>query len=174
MVENQSLIKRVKKLAVIADKGIGGEREAAALLLKRLMNKHDITESDLEEETIELEWFKYKHDLQRRLLLQVIYTILGDRDLYKWKESRKKQVGVYCTAAEKIEIEITCEFYHRAMQEELETFLYAFYSKNHLFPQRDKKLADVNEPPLSGEELMKITCMMDGMTTHTQRKMVEG
>lgn len=174
MADNQSLIERIRKLAVIAEKGAGGEKEAAALLLERLMDKHGITESDLEEEPIEFEWFKYKDDLQRKLLHQVIYTVLGDRELYNWKGSRKKEVGVYCTAAEKTEIEITYDFYYRAIQEELETFLYAFYSKNHLFPPPNKKLIESNEPPISMEELMKISNMMDGMAKHTLKKMIAG
>lgn len=158
----------------MADKGTGGEKEAAKVLLERLMQKHGITEADLEEETTRLEWFQYKDELQMRLLHQVIYAVLGDRELYKWAKSRKKQVGVYCTIAEKIEIEVTFEFYCQAMQEELDLFLKAFCLKNNLFPSFDvKPETDTHETEISDKELNQIFYMMKGMKQRTFRKMIE-
>lgn len=169
-----ALIEKIKKLAVLADQGFGGEKEAAALMLEKMMNKHGITEADLEEEATCLEWFKYKDELQKRLLNQVLYMVLGARETYRRKDGKGKRIAVYCTAAERIEIEITFDFFRRAMLEELETFFGAFCIKNNIYPSPDKPKTDTEEPELTDEELMKLTFMLRGMERHTLRQMIGG
>jgi len=171
-----ALTERIKKLAVLADQGYGGEKEAASFMLDRLMNKYGITDADLEEETTALEWFRYKDDLQKRLLNQVLYMVLGDRDTYKRKDGRGKLIAVYCTAAERLEVEIAYDFFKRAMLEELERFLEAFIIKNHLYPPPDKQRVNTGEEEqeISEQDMLKLTYMLRGMERHTLRKMIGG
>ncbi len=169
-----ALIEKIRKLAVRADRCFGPEKEAAAIMLEKMMNKYGITEADLEEEATCLEWFKYKDELQKRLLNQVLYMVLGARETYRRKDGRGKQIAVYCTAAERIEIEITYDFFKRAMLEEIETFFGAFCIKNNIYPSPDKPRADTEEPELTDEEILKLTYMLRGMERHTLRQMIGG
>ena len=170
----EALIKKIKKLAILADQGFGGEKDAAALLLDRLMNEHGITDTDLEEETTALEWFRYKDDLQKQLLCQVLYMVLGNGKTYKRKDGRGKMMAVYCTAAERIEIEIAFDFFKRALLEELDRFFEAFAIKNHLFPPPDKRTEEPEERELDENDLLKLSFMMKGMERHSLRKMIGG
>lgn len=138
------------------------------------MDQHGITELDLEEEVMNLEWFRFKDELQRRLLHQIMYTVVGDREFYKRKNGKGKMVATYCTPAEKVEIEITFDFFNKAMQKELESFLWAFFIKNNLFPPSSGTIANNNESEISEDEFMKITYMMKGMTRHSLRNMIKG
>jgi hypothetical protein len=169
-----ALIKKIKKLAALASQGLEGEKEAAAMLLDRLMIEYGITDADLEEETTALEWFKYKDDLQKQLLCQVLYMVMGDGKTYKRKDGRGKMMAVYCTAAERIEIEIAFDFFNRAMMEELERFFEAFAIKNHLFPPPDKRKTEPEEKKLNESDLLKLSCMLKGMERHSLRKMIGG
>lgn len=165
-----ALINKAKKLFTLANQGADGEKEAAALILNRLMDKYGISDSDLEEETISLEWFRYKDKLNRRLLIQVIYMVLGPKEIYRRKDGRGKLVSAYCTLAERLEIEITFDFFSRAMDKELERFLQAFIIKNHLYPTSDKDNSEDQE--ISEEEWQKLCYMIRGMEYHKIAKMI--
>ena len=120
------------------------------------------------------EWFRYKDNLQRRLLNQIIYMILGNVDKYQRAGGRHKLVGVYCTAAQRIEIEMNFEFFRNAMEKELETFYTAFCNKNRLFPPEEMAREKTSEDEISNLEALKIGMMMEGMERHTIKKMIEG
>ena len=172
-----ALIVKIKKLAILADQGYGEEKDAAANRLDCLMKKYGITEADLEEEKTTLEWFKYKDDLQKQLLAQVFYMVLGDRTTYKRKDGRGKARAVYCTAAERLEIEIAFDFFKAAMLEELDRFIHAFCIKNHLYPPPEKQGAEIDEQDekeLSQSELLKLSFMVEGMERHRLQKMIGG
>ena len=77
-----------------------------------------------------------------------------------------------CTAAERLEIEISFEFYNAALQQELERFYSAFLHKNGIFPANTiDELPEAPEPDI--EEARRISMMMAGMDEHTRRKMLE-
>ncbi len=159
------------KIKALAERGEGGEKESAQLFLSRLMDKYGITESDLNEETVECEWFRYKDELQRRLLNQIIYMVLGKVDAYKRAGGNFKLVGVYCTTYQRIEIEANYEFYKNALADELNIFMSAFCSKNLIFPQEVIKNLNPNSET-NPHKALKVALMMEGMEQHTLRKMI--
>ncbi len=174
--ERERLLQKIKRVQALAERGVDGEKDSAAALLETLMTRYNITEEDISAEREELAWFRYKTELERRLLLQVIYSItgkcaagcVGTRSGRHWK-----QVGTECTAAERLEIEISFEFFNAAMKSELERFYTAFVNKSRIFPPPDK--AGFAPPPdeMSKEEALKLAAMMEGMDRHTRRKMIE-
>lgn len=163
----------LKKIKALAERGDGGEKESAEKLLSQLMEKYGITEEAISEDTIECEWFRYKDNLQRRLLKQIIYMVTGNADTYKRKGGRHKLVGAYCTAYQRIEIEANYEFFKNAMEKEIETFFSAFCSKNRIFPPEEMQRENPDDE-ISEWEVLKITMMMEGMERHTIKKMLEG
>lgn len=58
----------------------------------------------------------------------------SDRTAYK-PYGRRQKIGIYCTKAQKIEIELEFEFYRNVFYEELSTFMDAFIQAQKIFPE---------------------------------------
>ena len=122
--------------------GADGEKQSAAALLDRLMTQYGIDEAEIAEERLEKCFFRYKTPYERKLLVQVIYTVTGKisfKCVGSYSGRARKQVGIDCTAAERLEIEFSYEFYKAALEEEMERFYSAFLMKNDIFPPASKK-----------------------------------
>jgi len=158
------------KIKALAEHGVDGEKISAQEFLSRLMDKYGITENDLDERKTACEWFRYRDDLQHRLLHQIIYMVLGETETYKRRGGNFKLVGVYCTVYQRIEIETNYEFFKRALADELRTFFSAFCSKNKLFPQ---EAISKDDSEFDKKEAFKIALMMQGMERYTLAKMIE-
>ena len=172
MTDREQLLRKVKKIQALAERGDRGEKESAAALLERLMKQYGITESELSEDRRERAWFRFKTPLERKLLNQVIYTVTG-RIAYscvgRYTNRPRKMLGIDCTAAERLEIEISFEFYNAALEKELARFYSAFLNKNHIFPEKAiDEIPDTGEIDL--EEAQRLSMMMAGMEEHTRRK----
>ena len=172
MTDREQLLQKVKKIQALAEQGDRGEKESAAALLERLMKQYGITESELSEDRRERAWFRFKTPLERKLLNQVIYTVTG-RIAYscvgRYTNRPRKMLGIDCTAAERLEIEISFEFYNAALEKELARFYSAFLNKNHIFPEKAiDEIPDTGEIDL--EEAQRLSMMMAGMEEHTRRK----
>lgn len=173
--ERERLLQRIKAVQALALRGVDGEKDSAAALLDRLMKQYGITEAEIAEEHREIAWFGFKTPLERRLLNQVIYTVTG-RGAFgcvgRNTGRTRKKLGIECTAAERLEIEISFEFYKAAFEQELERFYIAFLQKNRIFP--DNPIDDATEiGEMDLEEAKRISMMMAGMDEHTRRKMLE-
>ena len=172
MTDREQLLQKVKKIQALAERGDRGEKESAAAMLDRLMKRYGITEAEIAEERRGIAWFRFKTPLERKLLNQVIYTVTG-RVAYscvgKYTNRPRKMLGIECTAAERLEIEFSFEFYKAAFEKELERFYIAFLQKNRLFP--DKPIDDVPEiGEMDLEEAQRLSMMMAGMEEHSRRK----
>lgn len=173
---NERMLEKMKGLKELAERGISGEKEAAQKMLEKFMQKYDISENDIGKETVEIAWFRYRSELESKLIQQIIYMVVGDCDMYSknGKGNRKhKLTGVYCTAAERLEIELNFDFFNRAMQEELSLFYTAFIQKNKLFPPEEKSRESTANDDISDADLFKLSFMMEGMERRTMTKMIE-
>lgn len=170
--ERERILQKIKLVQALAEKGVDGERESAAATLDRLMKRYGITEADIAEERRELEWFRYKTPLDRKLLLQVIYATtgrVGAGCVGTYTGRKRKQIGVTCTAAERLEIQFAYDFYREAMEKELERFYSAFLIKNEIFPPENMECEELPEPEgMSNEERMKLSMLIEGMDRHTR------
>ena len=172
MTDREQLLQKVKKIQALAERGDRGEKESAAVLLDRLMKRYGITEAEIAEERRGIAWFRFKTPLERKLLNQVIYTVTG-RVAYscvgKYTNRPRKMLGIECTAAERLEIEFSFEFYNAALEKELDRFYSAFLNKNRIFPENAiDQIPDPEEIDL--EEAKRIYAMMAGMEEHRRRK----
>lgn len=107
---------------------------------------------------------------RRKLLSQCIYKVMGydsDRTQYKPPHTRQK-IGVYCTKAQKLEIELEFEFYERLFEEQQELFLSAFIQKQRIFPP-DAPVSDA-EPT---ERDIKVAFMAEAIERKTRAAMIE-
>lgn len=174
-MDRDRILERIKAVQALAERGDRGEKENAAAMLERLMKQYGITESELAEDRRELAWFRYKTPLEHRLLNQIIYAVTGRAAsgcVGTYTGRTRKKSGIECTAAERLEIEFSFEFYKAALEKELDRFYIAFIKKNKLFPE--KAIDDVPEiGEMDLEEAMRLSMMMEGMEEHTRRKALE-
>lgn len=139
MTDREQLLQKVKKIQALAERGDRGEKESAAALLERLMKQHGISETELEEDRRELAWFRYKTPLEHRLLNQVIFAVTGRAAsgcVGAYTGRTRKKSGIECTAAERLEIEFSFEFYKAALEKELDRFYIAFIQKTSYSPKK--------------------------------------
>ena len=132
---DEKTIQRIKKLQVLAERGVGGEK--AEKMLQKMLKKNGIRSLDeLQSEESEYTLFSYNGKHERKLLVQCIYKVMtaaGDRRYYRSKGKRQK-LGIYCTKAQKLEIEMEFEFYRNVFYEELDIFMSAFINAQGIFP----------------------------------------
>lgn len=177
MERKEELLKKIKALA---ERGVGGEQESAQKILARLMGKYGVTEADLETERVETAWFRYHDEFECRILKQIIYMVTGKISfgcVGGHTNRPRKERGVDCTAAERLEIEANYNFFLAAAKEELKIFFTAFISTNRLYPSEEKDTLPRNDGELTPEEkavYLKAGLMAAGMERRTLRKMLEG
>lgn len=137
----------LKKLQEMANRGEPGEKDNAAALMNKIMKDYGITDANLEEEN------RTKHSFHprsgpfgKRLMSQIMSTVLGKKfDLYR-RLDRKGWYIVECTHLEYLEIESRYVFYSRLLEEELELYYVAFVHRNRLLPP------DAVTKEINGEE----------------------
>lgn len=150
MSEKEALLQKLKALA---ERGVGGEKETAARLLKKLMAKYDVSEQDLDDQRQELREFRWSKPYEDKLLHQVCYMVLGKHDTYHYRGSRKKVALVRCTQAQRIEIEAAFDFYRHYLEEALAKCYQAFITAEGIFPDAGKT-RDENAREVTEEEYM--------------------
>lgn len=170
----EKTIQRIKKLQALAERGVGGEKETAAKMLQRLLEKNGIsTLEELEKDEVEYFLFSYKGKHEIKLLKQCMYKVLGYSDHTKYYRTRgtRQKIGIYCTKAQRIEIELEFEFYRNVFYEELPSFMNAFIQAQGIFPtdapHSNKDLCDLSE-----DELRQLQ-IAAGIKKRTRAAMIE-
>lgn len=167
---------RLKKIYALAMQGVGGEKEAAAELLEKLTKKYGVSIEELDEEKISSFEMEFHGDIEKRLLVQVVYKVTGKSgNVYKMRYTEsgrlcKTKSSVRCTEAQKIEIEFLFDFYKRLFEKEKEYLLKAFIQKHRIFGVCDN---DEAQDEISREELLKIMNMAAGLSDETPLKQIE-
>ena len=134
MTIDEKVETRLRKLLALAERGRGGEKVNAKVILAILLKKHGLTLSDISDEEKSRCWFKYKGKTQERLLAQVILKTAG-RDVSLWERKPKgSKVGADVTKCQMVEIEMLFDIYKVALSEELDFAFEAFIHKNNIFP----------------------------------------
>lgn len=126
---------------------------------------------ELQKEEYEYTIFSYNGKHEIKLLRQCMYKVMGaksDRTAYK-PYGRRQKIGIYCTKAQKIEIELEFEFYRNVFYEELSTFMDAFIQAQKIFPE-DAPVGDYDE---FNERDMKIAFMATGIERRSRAAMIE-
>ena len=100
-----------------------------------------------------------------------MHKVMGaksDRTAYK-PYGRRQKIGIYCTKAQKIEIELEFEFYRNVFCEELSTFMDAFIQAQKIFPE-DAPISNYDE---FDERDMKIAFMSKGIERRNRVARIE-
>ena len=137
-MDDNKLEAKLLKIKALAERGEGGEKEAAIKMYHKLLKKYDIDEKALQKDKLSKHWFTYETDIEENLLVQIFYMVTGDPEDF-----------------EKTEIRFYFEFYKDALNQELEAFLMAFKLKNHLFPDESARCFVPEEEEEISEMLLK-------------------
>jgi hypothetical protein len=123
----------IKKLKVLAEKGEGGEKDKAEILLKKLMDKYGVSEGDIAADIKEYYEFEVCEWTQQ-LVVQVASTVIGsDFEIYRQKEKEESTIALLLSTTEYLEIQAKYEFYLKAFREEFQIFRRAFITSNTLY-----------------------------------------
>ena len=176
MTEREELLKRLERVKALAERGVGGEKENAEALLKRLMEKYEISDEDIEDTSTRTYFIRYQTQWERKLLHQIAYMHLGSGHSFgcvgTYTNRSRKKVGVECTPAQYIEIEADYEFFRTAMEEEMSIFYTAFISKNNLLHATVGYTTPDEEIDLVRAK--KVSAFMMGIERRTRNKALPG
>lgn len=173
MADKQELL---KKLKVLAEQGVGGEKLNAQKKLDALMKKYGISEEELSDDIPVRCEFKFKGNREKRLLIQVVYKVTNDADavyefLYTYSgRTCRTKLGCNATAAQKIEIDFLFDFYKNLYVKEEEFFYRAFIQKHRLFGELK---AGQKGEEYDYEALSRMHTLMGGMSDEQPLKQIE-
>lgn len=135
---DEKTIQRIKKLQALAERGVGGEKTTVQKKLAKLLKDNGINSLDeLQKEEYEYTIFSYNGKHEIKLLRQCMYKVMGaksDRTAYK-PYGRRQKIGIYCTKAQKIEIELEFETPEAATEGSIRVYdydgccIYSYYGK---------------------------------------------
>jgi len=131
-------IERMKKILALARRGVGGEKVTAEAMLAKLLAKYSMTIADLESEAqpARRREFTYSTAFDRRLLSQIVASVLCTRSLSSWRRPGEKAVFFELTALQFAEVDVRYTAYRKALAKELkkstERVYMAFIQTNDL------------------------------------------
>ncbi len=134
MENKNELLKKIKELA---NRGVDGEKDNAQRLLKQLMDKHGITDEDMESSDIINKVYDFPKP--EKLFWQILSTVSPKDPDYVFLSGKKKMV-IRLTASEHVDFEIKLHFYLALFKKEWkfieENFLTSFIIANSLWSIR--------------------------------------
>ena len=177
----EQIKERLAKMKALAERGVGGERDAAERLLREIAAKHGISLDDIGSEVEREHVVNIQYSWQRQIFIQLLGLMrldqYGDRDADKLHlfarrqyvqtrgrksrgRTRQRKVAYYftvCTDAQWLELEakyvVLCADYER----QIKAFPLAFLMSNKLLmpynPNGKKPSAEEDEQYLTAETL---------------------
>lgn len=174
---DEKKLELIKKLQVLAERGVGGEKETAQKKLAQLMKKYNIEETDLSDDKLEDHEFTYHNKFERRLLQQLFFKIVPNYKeymyIYKYGKGSRSIYGITCTKSQALQIQIEYDFYRSLWEEEVDFFFSAFIHKHCIFPLTPKENGDDNSNIIPKEEYMRMQMLMGGMQNKSIQPMIE-
>lgn len=70
-LDDNKLEAKLLKIKALAERGEGGEKEAAIKMYHKLLKKYDIDEKALQKDKLSKHWFTYETDIEENLLVQI-------------------------------------------------------------------------------------------------------
>lgn len=165
-------IEVIKKLKELADRGIGGEKENAELLLKKYMKKYDISEDEIINDEEKEVYIDLRNEIELRLASQILYAFFDKAPLYKINNTKIKYYTKLLVSQE-IEFRYMYSVYLESFKKQELIFYRAFINKNRIFPKEAN--TDMNKVSKEEqEEMIKASMMQSGIEITQIRKCIGG
>ena len=93
---NDKIKEKITKVYELVKRGIAGEQQSAEKMLKKLLEKYNISEDELNSIDEKNYYFKYASNLDEWLLIQLIEYFFKEKNykLYRIKDSGVKEIAV--------------------------------------------------------------------------------
>ena len=93
---NDKIKEKITKVYELVKRGIAGEQQSAEKMLKKLLEKYNISEDELNSITEKEYYFKYSSDLDQWLFMQLINYFFKDKSykIYRIKGSGVKEFSI--------------------------------------------------------------------------------
>lgn len=167
-------IEILKKLKALADRGIGGEKENAELLLKKYMKKYNISEKEINKDEEKKVYINLKNEIELKLASQILYAFFKSAPLYK--QNGRGNRTKYCTiltTSQEIEFRYIYSVYLESFKKQELIFYRAFINKNNIFPKEANTGIDKISQE-EREEIIKASMMSQGIEKINIRKCIGG
>lgn len=165
--KHENRLARLRKVKSLAEHGADGERESALVLYEKLKRLYDISDSDVVKPVLLDCCFRYRTVFEKRLLMQVIYSVVGNAEI--WEDVKHKSILVHCTAAEEMDIRLSYSVYKPALEKSLNDAFLAFVMVNDVYPGEDVRCPPTDVPDMSSislerrKELLRASLMANTM-----------
>lgn len=183
----EDIINKILKVKALAERGTEGEKKNAERMLNDLMQKYNISDSEIDIEKREVYLIDTENPMFLQLFVQIYHLNYGrDREILdgsKMKKSLKKEWASYgygdengnilirCTKAEFIEVKMLFELYKEDLKKQFDTFLYAYFMKNDLLVKRTEEDKDDTDADI--EKAIKAMQMSNYIDKKEIYKMIE-
>lgn len=160
-------IELINKLKRLMNSDNESEKASAEEKLHLIMNKYEIDESELDDGQDKKYDLYYHNNIEKRILIQVMFKVLGDDYKNKVYVERNKpgkniKLIVYCTYERYVEISVQYDFYKELILEDLDTFITGFIYKHHIFPANSN--SNHHGTPEELDRVRKAMSMTTGMS----------
>lgn len=93
---NDKVKEKITKVYELVKRGIAGEQQSAEKMLKKLLEKYNISEAELNSIDEKNYYFKYASNLDEWLLIQLIEYFFKEKNykLYRIKDSGVKEISI--------------------------------------------------------------------------------
>ena len=173
MTRDEALDK-IRKIYELANKGEGGERDAAKARLDELMKKYGVSLEELDSEVETTHFYSLHGNRNHEIFAQTAATrgctrfvFIGPNDnsvaskklknLTSGARPRGVNVIFVCSPLKFIEITTAYEVYQRSFDEHYEAFFYAFLAENDLFygeASKDREITEKERKMIARAQMM--------------------
>lgn len=157
------MINKLRKIKEVAERGVGGEAEAAKRILASLQDKYNISDDELTS-TEQPDTFIFDAGDYRQLFAQIVGSVCGAsvHNIYKIPKKDKRLLGcenanvaVKCKPSEFELIKAMFAVYSDEYRKQFANWEYAFYSVNNLLPKPTEGEESKNSDQLDAEQIAK-------------------
>ena len=136
---------RLLKVLRLAQEGVGGERDNAAVLLEKLLRKHAMTVADLEgaDEQSTRAWFPASDADESTVLAQVAVSLFGTKRKI-WNQSGRFDLAIDVTPSEHAALTIAWDVYRAAFAEARHALVLGFCVKHSLFAPESSGVGEMS------------------------------
>lgn len=163
---------KLLKLLELAERGVDGEKENAAMLLDKMLKKHGLTIEDINSELPSLKYYYYTSIVSKKIINQIIYTVTGSAKVYA--DKRNKCIYSEVTDYQHVQILEMVDFHLENYKEEreklLDTFTSAYVHKHNLFPVNSDEKEEHEYTDADRQKALQILNLMRNLSDKTYTK----
>ena len=110
---NDKIKEKITKVYELVKRGIAGEQQSAEKMLKKLLEKYNISEDELNSIDEKKYYFKYASNLDEWLLIQLIEYFFKEKKykIYRIKDSGVKEIAIQMPYLEWVTLDSTYSYF---------------------------------------------------------------